>query len=334
MAAHMDLVILVPVYNDWLSAEALIREMDHALSRAGRHARLLIVDDGSDPPPEEWLGTLRVSRLSRIEVLHLRCNLGHQRAIAVGLAHTEASLRCDAVVVLDGDGEDRPEDIERLLQALEASAGRAVVFAERMRRSEGALFASLYWAYRMLHRVLTGESVRVGNFAVVPAASLVRLVGVSALWNHFAAAVFQARIPYTTVPTDRGIRYSGRSHMTFVALVTHGLSAMSVFGERIGVRLLVASSLLMLTVGVPAAAVLAWQIGRDVPLPAWALYTIPIGLLMTFQAAAIMLAFVFIILAGRASPGFIPRRDYVHYVLRVASVVYQSSDDGSAVHRI
>jgi hypothetical protein len=322
----MNLVLLVPVYNDWPSVALLIRDTDHALARGGRRARILIVDDGSDQQPEGALTSLQTTTISGLDILHLRSNLGHQRAIAVGLAYTEASLPCNAVVVLDGDGEDRPEDIDRLLKTLEAVQGRAVVFAERTRRSEGLLFASLYWLYRTVHWLLTGERVRVGNFAAIPSAILARLVVVSALWNHFAAAVFHARIPYTTVPTSRGTRYSGRSQMNFVALVTHGLSAMSVFGDRIGVRLLVTTCILMLVVIVPASVALGWQLTRDVPLPAWAPYGAALLVVLVFQTASIILAFVFIILAGRASPGFVPLRDYGHYVLRVTPVPLQCSD--------
>ena len=329
----MKLVLLVPVYNDWPSVASLIRDADQALAHAGRQAHVVIVDDGSDQPFEGPLGTLQASSISGLDVLHLRCNLGHQRAIAVGLAHTEATLGCDAVVVLDGDGEDRPEDIDRLLRALETAQSRMVVFAERTRRSEGWVFASLYHLYRVLHRLLTGESVRVGNFAAVPSAILERLVVVSALWNHFAAAVFHARIPYITVPTSRGTRYSGRSQMTFVSLVTHGLSAMSVFGDRIGVRLLTTSCIVMTLVVVPTAAALAWHLAGNVPLPAWAPYAAALFVIVAFQAASIILAFVFIILAGRASLSFIPRRDYGHYVLGVTRVPLRHLDVTPVVRR-
>jgi hypothetical protein len=194
------------------------------------------------------------------------------------------------------------------------------------------VFALAYWLYRIVHRILTGHRVRVGNFAAVPSVLLVRLVAVSALWNHFAAAVFHARIPYTTVPTERGTRYSGRSHMNTVALVTHGLSAMSVFGDRIGVRLLVATFVLVVALGVAAIAALSWWLWLGVPLTYWMPYG-ALLLILAFQAASIVLSFVFIVLSGRASPGFLPLRDFRYYVLRVASVPLQPADGPPDVRR-
>jgi len=328
----MNIVLLMPIYNDWQSAAHLIRDCDRALALAGRQARVLLVDDGSDEDPGDDLDRVQPVAISHIDILHLRCNLGHQRAIAIGLSYIEASLPCDAVVVLDGDGEDRPEDIDRLLKALEAGATPRVVFAERTKRSEGPAFAIAYWLYRVVHRILTGHRVRVGNFAAVPSAILVRLVAVSALWNHFAAAVFHARIPYTTVPTSRGTRYGGRSHMSTVALVTHGLSAMSVFGDRIGVRSLVATLGVMLLLALATIAAVSWRLWLGVPLPAW----VPYGALLivlAVQGASIVLSFVFIVLAGRASPGFVPLRDYGHYVLRVTSVPLRLTDGSPGIHR-
>ena len=117
------------------------------------------------------------------------------------------------------------------------------------------------WAYRFVHLLLTGERVRVGNFSVIPRDLLRRLVAVSDLWNHYAAAVFHARIPYTTIPTTRGTRYAGASQMNFVALVTHGLSAMSVFGDRIGVRLLIVTCALAGLILSAAGALLVWHAG-------------------------------------------------------------------------
>jgi polyisoprenyl-phosphate glycosyltransferase len=131
--------------------------------------------------------------------------------------------------------------VPRLVAQLQRDKATAIVFAERRRRSEGLLFTILYHTYRLMHKVLTGVSVRVGNFSAVPRHLLSSIVAVSELWNHYAAAVVKARLPYTTIPTRRGTRLHGRSSMRFVSLVTHGLSAMSVFGDAIGVRLLIAS---------------------------------------------------------------------------------------------
>lgn len=309
----MQLTILTPVYNDWEALNSLIPALDAALAAAGRHASILVVDDGSQHEPD-LTEALALEAITGIEVLHLRTNLGHQRAIAIGLAHLEAHDPPDAVVVMDGDGEDRPEDVDRLVQALEADGALRVVFAERRRRSEGALFGFLYWLYRLVHLVLTGERVRVGNFSVIPRYLLRRLVAVSDLWNHYAAAVFHARIPYTTVPTNRGTRYAGRSQMNPVSLVTHGLAAMSVFGDRIAVRMLIVTCALTVLVVAWAAAFVLWHLATGAALPDWTFYGVAGLALLVLLGFATSFAFVFIILAGRNSSGFLPFREFGHYV--------------------
>lgn len=315
----MQLTILTPVFNDWTALESLIPAIDAVLAAARRQASILVVDDGSQSEPD-MTAPLALAAITAIEVLHLRTTLGHQRAIAIGLAHLEAQGAPDAVVVMDGDGEDRPQDVERLLQALESDGALRVVFAERRRRSEGVLFALLYWLYRLVHVVLTGERVRVGNFSVIPRYLLRRLVAVSDLWNHYAAAVFHARIPYTTVPTTRGTRYAGRSQMNPVSLVTHGLAAMSVFGDRIAVRLLILTCALTALVVAWAGAFVVWHLATGEPLPGWTFYAVAGLALLVFLGFATSLAFVFIILAGRNSSGFLPFREFAHYVSHTTSL--------------
>jgi len=315
----MTLTVLTPIYNDWAALSSLIPALDRELASRGRTAALLIVDDGSPQAPPDT-ASFNVSALTSIEILHLRRNLGHQRAIAIGLASLEAHAAPDAVIVMDGDGEDRPEDVNRLVDKLEAQDSSCVVFAERTRRSEGIVFATLYWAYRFVHLLLTGERVRVGNFSVVPRVLLRRLVAVSALWNHYAAAVFHARIPFTTIPTIRGTRYAGVSQMNFVGLVTHGLSAMSVFGDRIGVRLLIASCALAVVVVSVVTGFLGWHAVADVRVPGWAVTAGLATVLLLFLLFATSLAFVFIILAGRGNPGFLPFREFADYVSHTTSL--------------
>ena len=226
------IVVLIPVFNDWPAAARLLIELDRALDSAGRDAHVLLIDDGSSESSDEALAPPSPSRLRQIDILHLRHNVGHQRAIAIGLSHIEAQIPCEALVVMDSDGEDRPEDVPRLLAELDRHGGRRIIFAERLRRSEGLVFATMYALYRALHVLLTGERVRFGNFSAIPGPLASRLVAMSDLWNHYAAAVIKSRMPYATIVTTRGPRYCGVTKMNYVALVTHGLSAMSVLDRK------------------------------------------------------------------------------------------------------
>lgn len=305
-------VILIPNFNDWDALTLLLGALNDALAKETSDVRVVIVDDASTLLPTAPLAPLK--NLAQVSVLPLRRNLGHQRAIAVGLSHIEQNVPCDAVVVMDGDGEDAPSDVPRLM-ALSREDGRAhVIFAERTRRAEGALFRMLYFLFRAVHRVLTGRGVRVGNFSIVPQGALHRLVVVSDLWNHYAAAVFRSRVPFSTMPTQRAVRLAGQSHMSFVSLVTHGLSAMSVHGDIIGVRLLVANAV---SWGLMAAALLSVTVIRlftPWAIPGWASTISMLLMVLMSQSAVLTLVFVFVTLQGRNTHGFLPVRDYVHYV--------------------
>jgi hypothetical protein len=312
----MKVVLLIPVYNDAAALQRLLREVDAELRGLAVTAAAVIVDDGSMAPLRPEAGG-PFQALSEISIIRLRRNLGHQRAIAIGLCYLEAHDASDYVVIMDGDGEDRPTDIAPLLRAASASDPPQIVFAERTRRSEGALFHVSYALYKALHLILTGIRVRVGNFSVIPWILLSRLVAMSDLWNHYAAAVFKSRLPYGSIPTVRGERYAGRSQMNVVGLVTHGLSAMAAFGDRIGVRLLATTITLSLLLVLGALTALGLHATGLLEIPWWAPFAVGFIVVVLFHAFAIGLAFVFIILAGRESSTFLPLRDYTYYILDV-----------------
>src|SRR5436190_17043862 len=165
------LLVLIPIYNDWDAVSQLLVNLDRVLTHSGLRARVMLVDDGSSAPVDESIGRRPYLALDRIDVLALRRNVGHQRAIAIAVAHVYENIRPGAVVIMDGDGEDAPEDVPRLVARLAAS-GDKVIFAERVRRSESLVFRFFYGGYRFVHKMLTGIPVRVGNFSIVPALQL------------------------------------------------------------------------------------------------------------------------------------------------------------------
>jgi hypothetical protein len=305
-----QLAILIPYFNDGAALKTLLAQLEAELGRHGHQATLVIVDDGSHQAPD--LSPCGNALAPRLRV-RLGINHGHQRAIALGLAWLAREDPHQVVVVMDGDGEDRPEDVERLLAAVEtnvAGNAEAIIFAERIRRSEGVAFTLGYHAYRWTHRLLTGEAVRFGNFSAIPGPLLARLVSSPQLWNHYAAAVMRSRIPYVGIPTSRGTRLGGRSSMNWPALVSHGLSALAVFSDIIGARLLFGAGLL----AVPsAAALLALAYTQQI---GWVPALLAVAAISVVAAAA-TLAFVFVIQAGRQRASFVPARDYADFVFDV-----------------
>ena len=193
------------------------------------------------------------------------------------------------------------------------------MFAERVRRSEGVLFTLCYHVYRAAHLLLTGERVRFGNFSAVPRACLDRLVAVSELWGHYAAAVIRSRIPYGSVATERAERLAGRPTMKFTGLVVHGLSALAIFSDVIGVRLLLASGLVAV-LGLVAVVVGFPSLLRASAGPLASPEFLAITLLLLLVTFGSMLAFTFMILSSRQASQFIPLRDYAYFILQVTTL--------------
>jgi hypothetical protein len=255
----------------------------------------------------------------------LRRNVGHQRAIALGLTWIRCHLSCSFLVVMDGDGEDDPNDVPTLLRRCEELAAKKAVFARRTRRTEGLIFRGFYRLYRFFFRTLTGRTIRVGNFSVVPAHLLERLVCVPELWNHYAAAFSKARVPFDQVPTPRGSRLAGQSRMNLVSLMIHGLSAISVFGEEVGLRLLLASLLLSIFAGIAICAVVFIRFFTDLAIPGWATSAFGLLLVLLVQGLLSSLVIVFLILQARSNMAFLPLRDYGFYILECKRVVPRGS---------
>jgi hypothetical protein len=309
-----DLVILAPVFNDWPSVRLLLPRLDAELAANRLRARVVLVNDGSFIPPPQSLVDVELKAVTQLRILSLRRNLGHQRALAVGLAFVHAQMPCAAVVVMDADGEDDPADVPRLVAELRGRNDQEIVFAQRIRRSEGIVFTLLYRLYRTVHRMLTGISVQVGNFSVVPFGLLDRLVVVSDLWNHYAAAVFQSRLPYRMVPTQRGERLSGQSSMDLVSLVGHGLSAIAVFADRVGVRILIAAIAMLAATVLALGIVFGRSIISHVPPAPWVIVAAVVSLVIVVQTIATASLFVLQVLFARGGATFIPARDYQFFV--------------------
>jgi hypothetical protein len=315
--SDLPLVVMIPVYDDWESLQLVLASLDQELGAKGLSAKVVLVDDGSIDPGPKSFGPGGAKAITEVLLISLTRNVGHQRAIAVGLAWIHAHLPCWAVVVMDGDGEDDPRDVPRLVAACRERGDRAVVFAARTRRCEGVGFRIGYALFRLIHQILVGRSIRFGNFSIVPRAALARLASVSELWIHYAAAVLKAKLPYDQIPTQRATRLRGSSKMSLVSLVTHGLSAMSVSGEIIGTRLLVGAAALVAASLVGTLIVVVTRIATPWAIPGWATYTVGVLLIVMIQAIMAALMFAFITLSARNSVGFLPSRDYPCFVMRV-----------------
>jgi len=318
--SQLPITILVPVFNDWAVAELLVEQLDAVLGEHGLAGRIVFVDDGSIESPPKQFPKSPPRDLQEIQILRLRKNLGHQRALSVGLVYLHQCKLDGAVLIMDADGEDSPRDIPLLLNEFIRQDQRKVIFAARGRRLESFVFKLFYQLYRAIHRVLVGFDIRIGNFSVIPSPLLEQLVVASDLWNHYAAAVIKTKLPCAMVPVNRSKRLSGTSKMGFVGLVIHGLSAMAVFGDIVGVRLLIASGVFaVMTIGL-VISIFIIRFSTHLAIPGWATYTTGLLLLLLSQSLLLSLIFTFVVLYSRGQSSFVPIRDCPVYISSAKTV--------------
>ena len=304
---YRRLALVTPVFDDWESFALLVREIDGVYAKADFSVRVFAVDDGSTVSFDG--GSIALAPdgcIIGIEVIHLAINVGHQRAIAIGLADLAERDDIDAVVVMDCDGEDRPADILALVTTARANSD-CVVLAKRAKRTESATFRVFYALFKAFFRILTGETVDFGNFSLIPMAGVRRLVHMGDLWNNLPISIMRSRLAFLRVPTARGRRYAGESKMNFMALVIHGMSAMSVFTEVIFVRLLVGSILVagVTLVGIVIATLI--RLTTDLAIPGWATTVVGMLVVVLVQIISLVAVTALMVLAGRRSRPMIPR---------------------------
>jgi polyisoprenyl-phosphate glycosyltransferase len=321
----LHIVVLTPVLDDWVSAQETLKRLDSAFAGQAVTLSVLLVDDGSTEIPASDFGQGPYARLQSVDVLRLKKNLGHQRALAVGLSHIAAKVSCDAVIIMDGDGEDEPTDAVRLIERLRELNRREVplhpiIFAERTRRTESLMFRLSYLVYRVLHYLLTGRGIRFGNFSIVPQARLGALTTEPMLWNHYAASVAGSKLPFATIPSQRGRRIAGKSRLNYVSLVIHGLSALSCYSEIIGVRLLLISSFLFTLSLIGFVVTITLRLATNLPMQGWSSLFAGILIILLLQVVTLASNFTLQIISARSTQPFLPARDYVWFIDGVKSV--------------
>jgi glycosyltransferase involved in cell wall biosynthesis len=310
MTEHIrrKLTIVSPIFNDWEAFERLV-ELIGELDFARAHdVQVIAVDDGSSESPDRALLRSRKGHLVDVRVVRLACNMGAMRAIAAGLVVAGSVPGNDAVIVMDADGEDRPEDIARLFSAW-AENPKKIAVAKRMERSEGRTFRIFYVGYKLIFRLLTGQSITFGSFSLLPSSALYSLIHNPAIWNNLPAAIIRSRIPYVEVETKRGQRFAGKSRMNFVSLSVHGVSAISVYTDVVLLRVIIAMGGLAAVVFLGLLSVVMIRITTDWAIPGWASYlaaSLTTILLQTLVFAGFAL---FQLLSFRNLKSFIPAAD-------------------------
>lgn len=300
------ILILIPIYNDSESVNLLIKNISSILADHCNYS-LLIVNDGSTQP-------VSVQRPATVKttMLNLQRNIGHQKAISIGLAYAKNRNETEKIVIMDGDGQDNPEDVLRLIDVSAASPD-TIIFARRKSRQDNVQFKLFYKIYKLLFSLLTGKKISFGNFLIMPKSSLDKIVFYSEIWNHLSGGIVKSGLPYTTIETKRNKRYFNHSKMSFNSLVLHGLGAVSVFLDVIAIRLLVFSFIMILISLVIIAVIICIKLFTSLAIPGWASSVVSSFVIILLQSFLLSLFTIFLYLTSQSQRKFIPALHFTDY---------------------
>ena len=222
----MKIKILIPIYNDWRSLFELLKNIDHQISEIDDEVSILVVNDGSNEEKENE--SFEFKNIKSIKIINMKENKGHARCNAAGLKFIFEKEDFDCVIPMDGDGEDRPEEITLLIEKSKDYPNE-IITANRIKRSEGLLFKLCYEAHKLITLIFTGQNIKFGNFTLLPKSIVEKMVKEKATWNSFSGSLCKVSKNRKSISSIRGLRYFGPSKMSFSNLIQHSLSIISVF---------------------------------------------------------------------------------------------------------
>tara|TARA_Y100000590_G_scaffold207536_1_gene234971 strand:- start:4237 stop:5106 length:870 start_codon:yes stop_codon:yes gene_type:complete len=229
----MNIKILIPVFNDWDSLNKLLEEINLIINGLGHNFSVLIINDASTESRSENL--LSLDNFQSVKVINMRENRGHARCNAAGLKYILENDDFDYVIPMDGDGEDRPEEIKQFIDNLNYHPSKVIV-GERVKRSEGIFFRFCYFVHKIITFVFTGQSIKFGNYTFLPKLVVQKMIDEKATWSSFSGSLAKIEKDRATVPSIRGSRYFGPTKMNFKSLLIHSLSIIGVFKISLIIR--------------------------------------------------------------------------------------------------
>jgi len=225
--------ILIPVYNDWHSTFKLLKNIDFEIGNSKHEFSALIVNDASTE--ERHNNIFDLNNLKSIQVINMKENKGHARCNAAGLKYINEKEDFDYIIPMDGDGEDRPEELKFLIEKIREHPDK-VITANRIKRSEGFFFKLCYLVHKYLTFVFTGQTIRFGNYVCLPKFAVNKMTNESATWSSFSGSLAKSVKNRKSIPSIRGKRYFGPSKMSFINLLKHSLSIIAVFKTTLLIR--------------------------------------------------------------------------------------------------
>lgn len=300
---------LMPVYNDWESFSILISKI-HKLSITcdKYYFHILAVNDGSTENVNYDKVDLPTS------IIDLKINIGHQRAIAVGIQYVFNEIKeFDYLAIMDSDGEDNPDDLLLLIEKAEKEKNK-IIFAQRKKRHESLLFKASYFIYKNLFNFLTGQKISFGNFSIIPKELIQKVAYQKDIWNHYSGGIIQSKIPFDKILLNRGKRYKGFSKMNFNNLILHGLSSISVYFDYLTLKILRFSFYGILLCFVTALVILIKKYITGTAISGWASSLMLIVIGIVIQLFSVTLIVLLMQLSSRKNvdaPNSIIYKDFI-----------------------
>ena len=227
------IIILIPIFNDWKSLKKLLIEINESIkSFDDINFECLIVNDASTIQPQELN---KPSNFESLEILNMRENKGHARCNAFGIRYIFQKKKFDNLILMDGDGEDRPEEITNLVEKIKENPNLSVV-AKRIKRSEGLFFKFLYQMHKLITLLFSGQNINFGNYSILTKSDVGKLHSEASLWSSFSGSVKKNIKTFNEINSIRGLRYYGPSQMSLLKLVIHSLSIIAVFKYNVFLR--------------------------------------------------------------------------------------------------
>ncbi len=227
------IIILIPVYNDWESLKKLISLINENVKSFKEISfECLIVNDASLTQPPNLF---KPNNFESLEILNMKENRGHARCNAFGIRYIYQNRQFDNLILMDGDGEDRPEEIKILIEKIIKNPNLSVV-AKRIKRSEGPFFQLLYQLHKLITFIFTGKNINFGNYCILTKSDVEKLHSRASLWSSFSGSVKKNLKPLNEINSIRGLRYFGPSQMSLFKLVIHSLSIIAVFKYHVVIR--------------------------------------------------------------------------------------------------
>jgi glycosyltransferase involved in cell wall biosynthesis len=227
-------IILIPVFNDWQSVFKLIENIDLQINN--ETIDIIIVNDASTESFDN--NQKKFSKINSVKIINLIKNGGHRKAIATGLKYCQENLEYDYIIPMDGDGEDRPEELKDFFNQVQETQPE-VITATRVKRSEGFLFKFLYSMHKIFTHLITGKLIKFGNYTCLSKNAVSKLLSDGSVWLSYSGAITKHFPQFSTIQSIRGNRYFGPSKMSIFALILHSLRISTVFRENIFIRIVI-----------------------------------------------------------------------------------------------